>query len=80
MTLVNACSIRPDQLKPGDEMCFVIKAMVNWIDDDGKLRYRIYRCHWDGTENDIPQGAQVLDHEAMCKEFFPSLALVGIPG
>lgn len=80
MELVNAYTVTPDTIKPGDVMCFVVKAMVNWQDDEGKMRYRVYRCPWEGDLEDVPAGSQVFDMEATCREFFPSLAAVGRPG
>ena len=80
MTLINAYTVQPDDIKPGDEMLFVVKAMVGPKDSDGKLSYRLYRCDWKGTEDDIPQGARIYDNNAaICQELFRSLAMVGKP-
>lgn len=57
MAIVNAYTVRPDEIKVGDEMLFVVKAMVGYIDDQGRPRYRLYRCPWDG--DDIPQGSRI---------------------
>jgi len=79
--LVNAYSIAPDDIQPGDEMVFVIKAMVMHRAPDGKLLYRLYRCAWDGDIEDMPQGDRLLDDSGdVCQEVFPSLAMVGRPG
>ena len=80
VAVVNAYSVVPNEIKPGDEMLFVVKAVVSWKDEDGCPRYRIYKCPWEGAEQDIPQGSHVSDHKAACKMFFPSLAAVGKPG
>lgn len=67
--LVNAYTLRPTDVKPGQEMLFVIKAIVGY---DGK--YRIYRCTWDGTESDIPQGSRLyLNEEEVAQAIFPVL-------
>lgn len=78
--LVNAYTVSPDDIEPGDIMCFVIKAMVTYRDADSALRYRIYRCPWKGTLDDVPQGTSVADMESVCEAVFPSLAVVGKPG
>lgn len=79
MTVVNALTVKPHEVKPGDEMLFVVKAMVSRADDNGKLRYRIYRCKWNGDENDIPQGSRVLDDKAVAESIFPTLTTIGVP-
>ena len=79
--LVNAYTVHPDEIEPGDEMCFVVKAMVTYRDSDGAPHYRLYRCPWDGTIDDMPQGSRLGDGEAVvCQELFPSLAKVGESG
>ena len=75
--IVSAYTVSPDDIRPGDEMAFIVKAMVFRRDGDGKLLYRIYRCNWEGDE--MPQGAQVADMENVCKSLFPSLAAIGKP-
>jgi len=76
--LVNAYTVHSQDIKPGDEMCFVVKAIVT-SRRDGKLRYRLYRCQWEGAEDDIPQGSRMNYEETVCIELFPSLAKVGKP-
>lgn len=77
--LINAYAVCPDLIKPGDIMCFIVKAMVTHRDSDNQLRYRIYRCPWDGALDDVPQGSSVADMENVCEVIFPSLAMVGKP-
>ncbi len=70
--VVNAYTISPDEIQPGDVMIFVVKAMV--------VRpgvYRLYRCLYDSDV--VPQGSRMLEEETICKELFPSLALVAEP-
>jgi len=79
--LVNAYTVIPRDFEPGDEMCFVVKAMVTYRDHSGKLHYRLYRCPWEGTIDGVPQGSRLGTREAtVCQELFPSLANVGKPG
>lgn len=78
MQLVDAYTVSPQDIKVGDVMVFVVKAIVLRRDADDKLRYRIYRCGWEGTE--IPQGSQVANMEEVAEAFFPTLAIVGEPG
>jgi hypothetical protein len=71
--VVNAYTINPRDIKPGDVMLFVIKAMVG---HDGT--YRLYRCRFEGY--DMPQGDRLYgDEAAVCKAVFPSLAAVAKP-
>jgi len=77
--LVNAYSIHPDEIQPGDEMCFIVKAIVTYRGADGLLHYRLYRCNWNGDE--APQGSRLGQNEAtVCQELFPSLARVAEMG
>ena len=76
MRLVNAYTVQPQDIQVGDVMMFTIKAMV--VRRQGSLRYRIYRCVWEGDE--VPQGAQVSNMEEVAEAFFPTLAMVGEPG
>lgn len=78
MSLVNAYAVSPADIKPGDEMVFVVKAMVVGRDEDGKLKYRLYRCLWEGGKDEIPQGSRIRDgaDERICRTLFPSLAAV----
>jgi len=81
MSIVNAYRVAPDEIKPGDEMLFVVKALVLHIGSAGKVRYRIYRCPWgDSAAEGVPQGSPVLHQAEVCQAFFPSLAQVGEPG
>lgn len=72
--IVNAFTISPHDIQPGDVMLFTVKAMVRRRDSAGRLRYRLYRCPFEG---EIPQGDQVLDMAEVCHQLFPSLAAVG---
>jgi hypothetical protein len=58
-------------------MLFTIKAMVNRRDRDGVLRYRLYRCPFEGDS--IPEGSQIGDMAGVCRQVFSSLAAVGEP-
>lgn len=77
MEVVNAYTISPRDIKQGDVMLFVVKAMVTregW--------YRIYRCEYTGSiaPDDIPQGSRVYSNEKeVCEALFPSLAMVAEP-
>jgi hypothetical protein len=77
--IVSAYSIAPADIQEGDVMMFIIKAMVGYRDTDDVLRYRIYRCPYDGPE---VQGSRIGwdDMEAVCDAFFSSLRYVGKPG
>jgi len=77
--LVNAYTIGPDQIETGDRMCYVVKAVVTHRDPDGTLFYRLYRCPWQGTIGDVPQGSRLGNEAAVCRELFPTLANVGKP-
>ena len=70
--VVDAYTISPEQIKPGDVMLFVVKAMIT-----RPGVYRLYRCPYDG--DDIPQGGRIFDEEAVCQELFPSLSAVAKP-
>lgn len=64
--LVNPYTIRYDEIKEGDVMVYIVKAMV--------VRpgiYRLYKCHYDGST--IPQGNRILHDEDVCQELFPTL-------
>jgi len=75
MKLVNAYTVHPEDIKSGDEMLFVVKALVT-----RPGVYRLYRCPWEGTEEDVPQGARVgLYEDLVCEALFPSLAAVADP-
>lgn len=78
--LINAYTVSPDDIQPGDVMLFVVKAQVMYRDSDGQLRYRLYRCPWQGHFTDLPQGSQTENMKEVCEAFFPSLAQVAIPG
>lgn len=77
--IVNPREIRPDEIQPGDQMLVIVKAMVSPEDDDGLLRYRIYKCPYPWEREGIPQGSHVPEMEKVCELLFPSLALVGKP-
>ncbi len=72
MKVVNAYTVRPADIRPGDVMMFVIKAMVT-----GSGEYRLYRCAYDGGA--VPQGDRIRDEKAVCGALFPSLAAVADP-
>lgn len=77
--LVDAYTIRPNEIDAGDVMCFVVKALVTHCDSDGVLQYRLYRCTWQG--DDVPQGSRLgSGEETVCQQLFPSLAMMGKPG
>ena len=81
MRVVNAYTIAPNKIEPGDVMMWVVKAEVQYRDSSGKLRYRIYRCPYEHEEGDpIPQGYHVANMEEVCEAFFSSLHYVGEPG
>ena len=68
--VVDAYTISPGEIRQGDIMVFVVKAIVV---RDGV--YRLYRCQFDG--DDVPQGARVyVDEAAVCRALFPTLANV----
>lgn len=74
--LVNAYTISPSEIKAGDVMLFVVKAMI--------VRpgiYRLYRCPFEGyMTEDIPQGCRIgVGEREICETLFPSLALVAEP-
>lgn len=77
MKLVNAYTVCPDEIEPGDVMLFVIKAMV--------VRpgvYRLYRCHYPyviENDEDVPQGNRIFNEQEVCEALFPTLAQVAKP-
>ena len=78
MAIKDAYAITGDDIRQGDEMLFVVKAVVGWIDGKGRPRYRLYRCRWEGDERDIPQGAQIDMGQRVDKALFPTLAAAGM--
>jgi len=70
--IVNAYTVPPSDIEPGDVMMFVVKAMVV-----RPGRYRIYRCEYKSDE--IPQGSRILNEAEVCAALFPSLAMVAEP-
>jgi len=75
--VVNAYTVSPMDIQPGDVMMYVVKAMVVRRTESGKLVYRLYRCLYDGP---VVQGSRVGGNEMiMCSELFPSLDAVAIP-
>ena len=71
--VVDAYTIRPDEVQPGDTMMFLLKAVAT-----RQGQYRIYRCKASEyleyfNSNAIPQGARVLDEEAVARQVFPVL-------
>lgn len=76
MTLVNAYTVGPDDIKAGDVMLFVVKAMVVRLGV-----YRLYRCPFEGyLSEEVPQGARIGggDEQKVCEALFPSLAAVAV--
>jgi len=75
MRLVNAHTISPDEIKSGDVMLFVVKAMI--------VRpgiYRLYRCPFEGyLSKETPQGSRIANERAVCEALFPTLAHVAKP-
>ena len=76
MRIVNGYTIRQDELQEDDVMMYVVKAHVQWIDGEGRPRYRIYRCPYDG---EVPQGMQMGDPKSLAQQLFPTLANHGEP-
>ena len=72
MRVVDAYEISPSDIRPGDVMMFVVKAMVG---HDGT--YRIYRCRYNGS--DVPQGSRILHEKEVAQDIFPSLAQAATP-
>lgn len=70
--IVNAYTINPDDIQPGDIMMFVVKAMVVFPG-----HYQIYRCPYEGS--DVPQGDRITLEGEVAQAIFPSLALVAEP-
>jgi len=71
--VVNAYSIRPDEIQPGDTMMLLLKAVVT-----RRGRYRIYRCKASEyleyfNSGEIPQGARLGGEEAVAEQVFPAL-------
>jgi len=77
--LINAYTVSPNDIEPGDEMCFVVKAIVTRRGADGKLYYRLYRCPWAGTLDNVPQGSRMGQEDVVCQEVFHSLWCIGAP-
>lgn len=53
MRIVDFYNVAPDEIKPGDVMMCVVKAMVVRQTSDGKPIVRFYRCPFNG---EIPDG------------------------
>lgn len=70
--MVDAYSICPRDIRAGDVMMFVVKAMVV-----APGVYRLYRCRYEGEG--IPQGSRLSNEEGVCRVLFPSLAAVAVP-
>lgn len=70
MTIKNAYTESPSNVKPGDEFLFVIKAMVL---TDGEVRF--YRCPWPTPTYsiDVPQGDRIYG-DSILQDVFPVLA------
>jgi len=76
MPVVNAYTVVPAEIKQGDEMYFVVKALVLRKESDGTCLYRLYRCAYNGEPL---QGSQIMNQAEVCEVLFPSLAIVGEP-
>lgn len=70
--VVDAYTIQPGDIKGGDIMLFVIKAMMT---RQGK--YRLYRCLYEGLN--VPQGNRIVNEREVCEALFPSLSMVAEP-
>lgn len=85
MTVKNFCTVRPDQLKPGDVLLCVVKLMVGYYTKDGKPVYRLYQCMYPADtdcmcEEDVPQGSRVTDADLVGKALFPVVGYAGMEG
>ena len=72
MRLINAYTVTPDEIKAGDVMLFIVKALV--------VRpkvYRLYRCAVE--QGGIPQGSRIINEQEVCDALFPTLARVAKP-
>jgi len=75
--LINAYTVCPNDIEPGDVMLFIVKAMV--------VRpgiYRLYRCPCPPVllyNDEIPQGNRIINEREVCEVLFPSLAQVAKP-
>jgi len=76
MTVKNHYTVNGDNIEPGDEFLFVVKAKVGYRREDGKLTYRLYKCPWEGDE--VPQGSQVDMAKSVDEALFPTLSFVGV--
>lgn len=76
MRIVDAYSISPQGIRPGDVMLYIVKALVV---REGV--YRLYRCPAtrDILLGEIPQGSRISNEEEVCEALFPTLAAVAQP-
>ena len=77
MRLVNAHTVHPGEIEPGDVMLFVVKAMVT-----RPGVYRLYRCPYPPVllyNDEIPQGTRIHNEREVCEALFPTLAQVAKP-
>ena len=76
MRVVNANTIRPDEIQPSDVMLLTIKAMVTW-----NGHYRLYQCPYPYVSHgdEVPQGSRIHNEREVCEALFPSLARVATP-
>ena len=74
--VVDAYTIQPGDIKSGDIMLFVVKAMVV---RDGV--YQLYRCPcpFKAGVVQMPQGSRINNEQEVCEALFPSLAMVAEP-
>ena len=71
MTVKNAYTISPQNIEPGDEFLFVVKAMVR---HDGT--FKVYRCLWHPFDEGVPQGNPIYNNTI--ESLFPSLIASGL--
>lgn len=72
----NHDQVRGDEIEPGDEFVFIVKARVGYRRSDGKLTYRLYKCPWEG--DDAPQGSQIDMTKRVDRALFWTLSYVGV--
>ena len=76
MRIVDPINVRPIDIEAGDVMLCVVKLMV-FKDREGQLRYRIYRCPYEG---EVPQGSRIGEEESVMEQLFPVVGWAdGIP-
>ena len=84
MSIKNAYTTSPQDVKVGDQFLFVLKAIV--IDEE---HFRVYRCRWEPPgspiierslsqlmEEDLPQGDSIYG-DSIGRDIFPVLGNAG---